>query len=96
MDSQRNGVSTKPTGLGSQTNAAQWVFVCAFVLVLTLLWVNCFFDFSEAGQRIIKMGMPLLVLLGLRLIQCTKIRNAKAIQQKLDRLEQEIKGTPNN
>jgi low affinity Fe/Cu permease len=96
MNSQRTEVSKKATDFDAQTRAAQWVFVCAFVLVLTLFLASWLFHFSEAWRRIIKTGMPLLVFFGLLLIQCTKRRNAKAIQQKLDKLEQEIKGRLNN
>ncbi len=96
MNSQRTEASKKTPDSDAQPKAAQWLFVCAFVFVLTLLWASWFFDFSEAWQRIIKIGMPLLVLFGLLLIHYNKRRNAKAIQQKLDKLEQEFKGTINN
>lgn len=94
--SRQNGILKKTNGIRERTGGAQRLFVCFFVSVLTLLLANWFFHFSETWGRIIKTGMPLPALFGLALIYSNKQRNAKAIQQKLDKLEQEIKGTPNN
>ena len=96
MNSRQNGISKKPTGIGARTRVTQWLFIVAFVFLLALLWANWFFNFPEPWGRIIKTGIPLLALFGLVLIYFNKRRNAKVVQQKLERLEQEIKGTLNN
>ena len=85
-----------PSRLDKQRRVVRWLFVCAFIMVLGLLLANCFFHLIEKWQRILQTGIPVLILLGLILIQQTKRQNAQALQQKLDELERTVKRTANN
>ena len=74
-------------GMGSP-----WAFVCAVCLVVIWALTGPYFDFADGWQLVINTGTTIVTFLMVFLLQNAQIRDAKALNIKLDELLRAIEG----
>ena len=74
-------------GMGSP-----WAFVCAVCLVVIWALTGPYFDFADGWQLVINTGTTIITFLMVFLLQNAQIRDAKALNIKLDELLRAIEG----